>query len=67
MGSSRYLREEYLARINRVIDYIESNMEGELSLGKLAWVASFSLYLNDPNEHPEHKHIVDIYVPVKPL
>ena len=27
----------------------------------------FELYLNDPNEHPEHKHIVDIYLPVKPL
>jgi len=22
---------------------------------------------NDPNEHPENKHIVDICVPVKPL
>ncbi len=28
---------------------------------------SFELYLNDPNTHPEHKHIVDIYMPVKPL
>ncbi len=27
----------------------------------------FELFLNDPKEHPEHKHIVDIYVPVKPL
>jgi AraC family transcriptional regulator len=27
----------------------------------------FELCLNDPNEHPEGKHIVDIYVPVKPL
>lgn len=27
----------------------------------------FELYLNDPKEHPEGKHIVDIYVPVKPL
>ena len=27
----------------------------------------FELYLNDPNTHPENKHIVDIYVPVKPL
>ena len=23
--------------------------------------------LNNPEEHPEHKHIVDIYLPVKPL
>jgi len=28
---------------------------------------SFELYLNDPKEHPENKHIVDIYVPVKPI
>lgn len=28
---------------------------------------SFELYLNDPKEHPEHKCIVDIYMPVKPL
>jgi AraC family transcriptional regulator len=28
---------------------------------------AFELYLNDPREHPEHKQIVDICVPVKPL
>ena len=27
----------------------------------------YELYLNDPKSHPEGKHIVDIYVPVKPL
>jgi AraC family transcriptional regulator len=27
----------------------------------------FELYLNDPDQHPENLHIVDIYVPVKPL
>lgn len=27
----------------------------------------FELYLNDPNQHPENLHIVDIYVPVKPF
>ncbi len=27
----------------------------------------FEMCLNDPKDHPEHKHIVDIYVPVKPL
>jgi AraC family transcriptional regulator len=26
---------------------------------------TFEVYLNDPREHPEHKHIVDIYLPVK--
>jgi len=29
--------------------------------------SAFELYLNNPEEHPEHKHIVDIYLPVKPL
>lgn len=28
---------------------------------------SFELYLNDPKQHPEHKHIFEIYLPVKPL
>ena len=27
----------------------------------------YELNKNDPSEHPEHKHIVDIYIPVKPL
>lgn len=27
----------------------------------------FEVYMNNPDEHPEHKTIVDIYVPVKPL
>jgi len=27
----------------------------------------FELYLNDPEQHPENKHIVEICVPVKPL
>ena len=27
----------------------------------------FELYLGDPKEHPEGKHTVDIYAPVKPL
>jgi AraC family transcriptional regulator len=26
---------------------------------------SFELFYNDPNEHPEHKHIVDFCIPVK--
>lgn len=28
---------------------------------------SYELYLNSPDQHPEKKHIVDIYVPVRPL
>lgn len=27
----------------------------------------FEVYLNEPEQHPEGKHIVDIYEPVKPL
>jgi len=27
----------------------------------------YELYQNDPNQHPEHKHIFDICVPVRPL
>jgi AraC family transcriptional regulator len=27
----------------------------------------FEIYLNDPKQHPEGKHIVDICIPVKPL
>lgn len=27
----------------------------------------FELYLNDPNQHPEHKHVVEIVAPVRPL
>jgi AraC family transcriptional regulator len=29
--------------------------------------ACFEMCLNKPDEHPEGKHIVDIYIPVKPL
>ncbi len=29
--------------------------------------ACLEICLNDPKEHPEHKHIVDICIPVKPL
>jgi AraC family transcriptional regulator len=35
-------RAEYMARINRVIDYIETNLDGDLSLSTLAGVAYFS-------------------------
>lgn len=27
----------------------------------------FEMYLNDPKEHPQHKHILNICVPVKPM
>jgi AraC family transcriptional regulator len=40
----RYLRKEYIARINRVIDHIESNLDSPLNLEALAGVANFSPY-----------------------
>jgi len=40
----RYLREEYIVRINRVIDYIDMNITKKLSLAELAAVDCFSLY-----------------------
>jgi AraC family transcriptional regulator len=43
-GTNRYLREEYLSRINRVIDHIDANLCGELRLKKLASIAHFSPY-----------------------
>ncbi|TXS01219.1 AraC family transcriptional regulator [Bacillus sp. SH7-1] len=27
----------------------------------------FEMYKNDPKQHPKHKHIVDIYVPIEPF
>ncbi len=40
--AKEYLRQEYLGRINRVIDFIESNIDAPLSLETLARVANFS-------------------------
>jgi len=37
-------RGEYTARINRVIDYIEKNLDGDLDLETLAGVANFSRF-----------------------
>lgn len=34
----------YIARINRVIDYIKSNLDGDLSLEKLSSIANFSKF-----------------------
>ncbi|UCB43278.1 MAG: AraC family transcriptional regulator [Dehalococcoidales bacterium] len=38
----KYLREEYVSRINRVLDYIETHIDEDLTLEDLARVASFS-------------------------
>lgn len=40
----KYLREEYISRMNRVVDYIETHYEKSLSLDELAGVAGFSKY-----------------------
>jgi AraC family transcriptional regulator len=44
MAYSEYYRKQYIQRINCVIDYIESHLDGELNLEKLAHVAHFSPY-----------------------
>jgi AraC family transcriptional regulator len=36
------MRREYVARINRVMDYVSANLDGDLSLERLAREASFS-------------------------
>jgi AraC family transcriptional regulator len=43
-SKQKYQREEYVSRINRVIDYIEINIDIELSLENLAKVANFSRF-----------------------
>jgi AraC family transcriptional regulator len=40
----KYLLEEYWSRINRVMDFVESNIDRELSLAELANVAGFSRF-----------------------
>jgi len=39
-----YLRKEYTARINKALDFIDSNIDKELSLEKIASVAHFSRF-----------------------
>ena len=38
----KFIREEYTARINLVIDYIEKNIDKDLSLQEIAKVSQFS-------------------------
>jgi AraC family transcriptional regulator len=42
ISRQKYLREEYTARVNRVIDHIEANIDQDLSLHELAEIAGFS-------------------------
>lgn len=44
MTTRKYRRKEYIARINRVIDHIESHPDRSLTLKELAQVACFSPY-----------------------
>jgi AraC family transcriptional regulator len=37
-------KQEYISRINRVVDYIKSNLDGDLSLDRLSGVAHFSKF-----------------------
>lgn len=41
-SDQKYLREEYISRINRVIDHIGENIDKDLSLETMARVANFS-------------------------
>ena len=40
----KYQRDEYIFRVNRVIDYIETNIDKDLSLEDLARIANFSQF-----------------------
>ena len=42
--TEKYSRQQYISRINRVIDYIEANLDQDLSLASLAKVANFSQF-----------------------
>lgn len=41
---NKYYRAEYVARINRVLDYIDTNLSQDFSLEEIATVANFSPY-----------------------
>ena len=43
-GQAERQRDEYLARINRVLDYIDKNLDRPLTLDELAGVANFSRF-----------------------
>lgn len=44
MSNSKKINTEYLNRINKVLDYIENNLNSTLSLEEMASVANFSVY-----------------------
>lgn len=52
--------EEYGPAWEKVVEWlIENNLEIDMSR------ASYEIYLNSPEEHPEKHHILDICMPVK--
>ncbi|WP_135606187.1 GyrI-like domain-containing protein [Methanococcoides sp. NM1] len=52
--------EEYGPAWEKVVEWlIQNNLEIDMSR------ASYEIYLNSPEEHPEKHHIVDICMPVK--
>ena len=44
MRQKHFLRQEYISRINRVIDHIEKNIDSSLNLEKLSSIACFSAF-----------------------
>lgn len=44
MSETNYLQSEYISRINKTLDYIDSNLNKPLTLGELASVANFSKF-----------------------
>jgi len=44
MSETNYLQSEYKSRINRTLDYIETNIDKPLTLAELASVANFSKF-----------------------
>lgn len=44
MDEPKTSRSEYISRINKTLDYIDSNIENLMTLGELASVANFSKY-----------------------
>ena len=44
LDRSEFLRQEYVARVNRVIDHVDAHLDADLTLGELADVACFSRF-----------------------
>ena len=42
MPTTKHINKEYISRINRVIDFVERNIDEQINLGQLANVANFS-------------------------